>query len=141
MMNDLFAPFYDNDLFFDWNIYQTLLECVFDNLDYGKLGFLLILTPLILLVLFYKAWEPMRKQRLMYLVVILIILIINYSATTGILNINECILNIRGGNPPVNIDYFIFQMSMISVIYSVISSLIFSFIIKRFSTHNSHNPF
>ncbi len=69
--------------------------------------------------------------------------IIGYSATTGIIYNNECILDELAAYDGSQVDpeYFIFQISMITVLYSLIVSLIFTLIIKRFSTHNSHNPF
>jgi len=140
-VNDLLAPAYE--YFFNWDNYETLLSCAYDNNDYGKFGWLLLLTPMLLLILFYKVWEPMRRQRLMWLIILIIISIIGYAATTGILYNNECILDELGsytGNQ-VNPEYFIFQMSMITVLYSFIMSIIYTLIIKRFSKHNSHNPF
>ena len=140
-VNDLLAPMYE--YFFNWDNYEILLTCLWDNNDYGKFGWLLLLVPLLLLVLFYKVWEPMRKQRLMWLITIIIISIVSYAATTGILFNNECILDELAAynGDQVNPEYFIFQISMITVFYSVIISFIYTLLIKRFSTHNSHNPF
>ena len=140
-INDLLAPMYE--YFFNWNNYQILLTCLYDNNDYGKFGWLLLIMPLLLLVLFYKVWEPLRRQRLMWLIIIIITAIIGYAATTGIIYNNECILNELAAYDGSQVDpeYFVFQISMITVLYSLIVSLIFTIIIKRFSTHNSHNPF
>lgn len=140
-INDLLAPMYE--YFFNWNNYQILLTCLYDNNDYGKFGWLLLIMPLLLLVLFYKVWEPLRRQRLMWLIIIIITAIIGYAATTGIIYNNECILNELAAYDGSQVDpeYFVFQISMINVLYSLIVSLIFTIIIKRFSTHNSHNPF
>lgn len=140
-INDLLAPMYE--YFFNWNNYQILLTCLYDNNDYRKFGWLLLIMPLLLLVLFYKVWEPLRRQRLMWLIIIIITAIIGYAATTGIIYNNECILNELAAYDGSQVDpeYFVFQISMITVLYSLIVSLIFTIIIKRFSTHNSHNPF
>jgi hypothetical protein len=141
-VNDLLAPMYE--YFFNWDNYEILLDCVYNNNDYGKFGWLLLLVPLLILGIFYKVWEPMRKQRLMWLITIIIISIINYASATGILYGNECVLTEIGAYIPENQvkpEYFIFQISMITVLYSVIASLIYTLIVKRFSKHNSHNPF
>ncbi len=144
-MNDLFTPLFDNALFFDWMTYQDLLACVYNNFLYTKLGLILVLVPLILLIFFYKVWDPIRKQRFMWFICIIIILIIGYFSTREILYSNTCILNLLGSYQPGDNNPdpkgFIFQMSMITSLYSLISSLIFTLIIKSFSTHNSHNPF
>ena len=141
-MNDLLALFYEP--FFDYNSYQDLLNLVFDNADYGKLGFILILIPLVVLAVFYKLWDPIRNQLLMLGLSILLVLIIAYSATSGILYSNGGILqaigNYTGDDGQIDPDYFVFQMSMISLLYGVIISLAYSFGLKLISTNNSHNP-
>ena len=138
-MNNLFAPMYE--WWFNWDEYQVLLTCLFDNNDYGKFGWLLLIVPLLLLALFYKAWEPMRRQRLMWLITTIIISLIGYMATTGIVFNNVCILDELNGLDSKLAETFIFQISLISALYFLLASLIYTFIVKRFSTNNSHNPF
>ena len=139
MMNDLFAPLYEP--WFNWDVYQVLLTCLYDNNDYGKFGWLLLIVPLLLLALFYKVWDPMRRQRLMWLITIIIISLIGYMATTGIVFNNVCILDELNGLDSKLAETFIFQISLISALYFLLASLIYTFIVKRFSTNNSHNPF
>lgn len=138
-MNDLFAPLYE--WWFNWDDYQVLLTCLYDNNDYGKFGWLLLIVPLLLLALFYKAWEPMRRQRLMWLITTIIISLIGYMATTGIVFNNVCILDELNGLDSKLAETFIFQISLISALYFLLASLLYTLIVKRFSTHNSHNPF
>jgi hypothetical protein len=138
-MNNLFAPMYE--WWFNWNEYQVLLTCLFDNNDYGKFGWLLLIVPLLLLALFYKAWEPMRRQRLMWLITTIIISLIGYMATTGIVFDNDCILDELNGLDSKLAETFIVQISLISALYFLLASLLYTLIVKRFSTHNSHNPF
>tara|TARA_B110000259_G_scaffold153942_1_gene174412 strand:+ start:100 stop:519 length:420 start_codon:yes stop_codon:yes gene_type:complete len=139
MMNDLFAPLYE--WWFNWDVYQVLLTCLYDNNDYGKFGWLLLIVPLLLLALFYKVWDPMRRQRLMWLITTIIISLIGYMATTGIVFNNVCILDELNGLDSKLAETFIFQISLISALYFLLASLIYTFIVKRFSTNNSHNPF
>ena len=138
-MNNLFAPMYE--WWFNWNEYQVLLTCLFDNNDYGKFGWLLLIVPLLLLALFYKAWEPMRRQRLMWLITTIIISLIGYMTTTGIVFNNVCILDELNGLDSKLAETFIVQISLISALYFLLASLLYTLIVKRFSTHNSHNPF
>ena len=139
MMNDLFAPLYEP--WFNWDVYQVLLTCLYDNNDYGKFGWLLLIVPLLLLALFYKVWDPMRRQRLMWLITTIIISLIGYMTTTGIVFNNVCILDELNGLDSKLAETFIFQISLISALYFLLASLIYTFIVKRFSTNNSHNPF
>ena len=138
-MNNLFAPMYE--WWFNWDEYQVLLTCLFDNNDYGKFGWLLLIVPLLLLALFYKAWEPMRRQRLMWSITTIIISLIGYMTTTGIVFNNVCILNELNGLDSKLAETFIVQISLISALYFLLASLLYTLIVKRFSTHNSHNPF
>ena len=138
-MNNLFAPMYE--WWFNWDEYQVLLTCLFDNNDYGKFGWLLLIVPLLLLALFYKAWEPMRRQRLMWLITTIIISLIGYMTTTGIVFNNVCILDELNGLDSKLAETFIVQISLISALYFLLASLLYTLIVKRFSTHNSHNPF
>ena len=138
-MNDLFAPMYE--WWFEYEVYEILLDCLYDNNDYGKFGWLLLIVPLLLLALFYKAWEPMRRQRLKWSITIILISLIGYMTTTGIVFKNVCILDELNGQDPKLAETFIVQISLISALYFLLASLIYTFIVKRFSTHNSHNPF
>jgi len=141
-MNNLLAPIYE--FFFSWETHQDLLNFVFENLDYSKMAWVLLLTPPILLGIFYKAWEPMRNQRLMWFITVLLITIIAYGSTTVILYYNNDILQYIGnytGEEGPDADFFIFQMSMISALLAFILSFLESLIIRKISTNNSHNPF
>jgi hypothetical protein len=140
-INDLLAGFYED--FFNWDNYEILLTSLYDNNDYGKFGWLLLIVPLIMMLLFYKVWEPMRKQRLMWLITIITIAIVNYAVTTGIIYANVDVLNeidIFDGSQ-VDPEFFVFEISMINALYTLLISLFYSIILKRFSTQNSHNPF
>ena len=143
-MNNLLATIYES--FFDYISYQDLLYAVYDQMDYVKFGWILLLIPGVLLFLFYKIWDPVtRPQRFKYFLVLFLIFIIIYSSVSGILYSNSEILKLLGnytGEPgQVSPDWFILQMGIISILFSAIMSIIYSLIIKRFSINNSHNPF
>jgi len=141
-MNNLLAPIYE--FFFSWDTHEDLLTFVYENLDYNKMAWVLLLIPPFLLIIFYKFWEPMRNQRLMWFITVLIIMVIAYAATTGILYYNDKILEYIGnftGEEGPDADFFIFQMSLISVLIAFILAFLESMLIKKISTNNSHNPF
>jgi len=138
-MNDLFAPFYE--FWLNYEVYEVLYTCLYDNNDYGKFGWLLLMVPLLLLALFYRAWDPMRRQRIMWSITIIIISLIGYMTTTGIIWYNVCILDELNGIDSKLAETFIVQISLISALYFLLVSLIYTFIVKRFSINNSHNPF
>jgi len=138
-MNDLFAPFYE--FWLNYEVYEVLYTCLYDNNDHGKFGWLLLMVPLLLLALFYRAWDPMRRQRIMWSITISIISLIGYMTTTGIIWYNVCILDELNGIDSKLAETFIVQISLISALYFLLVSLIYTFIVKRFSINNSHNPF
>ena len=143
-MNEIVAILYE--YLFNWNVYQELLGMVFNNLDYGKIGWLLIIVPIVLLTVFYKLWDPVNLSKLKWFIVIAIITLIAYGSTSAILYNNSEIIeylgNYTGENGEPYADYFIFQMSIISMVYALIISFISSLAFFRLlSSNNSHNPF
>lgn len=143
-MNNFIAVLYDS--LFNYDIYQTLLDMVFDNLDYGKLGWMLILVSAISLTMFYKIWDPVKGAKLKWYLSLILIIVLCYAITSGILYNNpellEYIGNYTGENGEVDADYFILQMSIISMVYALIISVVSSMAFFRLlSTNNRHNPF
>ena len=142
-MNDLLAPLYE--MFFDWDTYQELLNIVFNNSDYGKLGIILLVAPAILLGIFYKVWDPINKQVLLYISTLIIASIALYISTSGILYSNyemiEYIGNFTGEDGQTDANFFIIQMSIVSVLFSVILSVLYTMVFKKLSVNNTQNPF
>lgn len=134
------APLYE--YFFDWNTYQDLLNAVFNNFDYSKIGWSILVVNLITLTVFYKLWDPISSSKLKWLVSLIIISILSYVATSSILYNNVVIIQHLGNGQSPDGDYFIFQMSMISFMYSLITAFILSMIpFRQLSTNNCKNPF
>lgn len=134
------APGYE--YFFDWNTYQDLLNAVFINFDYSKIGWSILVVSLITLTVFYKLWDPISSSKLKWLVSLLGIGILSFVATSSILYNNVEIIQHLGNGQSPDGDYFIFQMSMISFVYSVIIAFVLSIIpFRQLSTNNSKNPF
>jgi hypothetical protein len=143
-MNEIIALLYEP--FFNWDTYQELLSAVFNNLDYGKIGWLILIIPIIILIIFYKFWDPISSTKLKWWLMILSISILGYISASTILCSNPEMIqylgNYTGENGQLDAVYFIFQMSMITAVYSLIITLMLSIVPFRFiSTNNSKNPF
>lgn len=142
-MNELFATFYET--FFDWDTYQQLLTYVFLNNDYSKLGLIILGISIIIPIVFHKAWDPVGGAKFKYWAVVILTGVVGYIASSVLLynnfNIMEYISNYSGENGLPSADYFIFQMSLITVLFVVVLFVVISVFSKRFSTNNSKNPF
>ncbi len=143
-MNVIIAPLYE--FFMNYDTYETLLNAVFNNLDYGKIGWLIILIPAIILTVFYKLWDPVSASKLKWWLTILCIVILSYVGASTILYNNPEIIeylgNYTGANGEPDADYFIVQMSMITLSYSLIVAFILSIVpFRLISTNNRNNPF
>lgn len=143
-MNEIIATLYDR--LFDWDTYQELSGMVFNNQDYGKLGWILILVPILTLTFFYKFWDPVSNSKLKWFLSLLFVMIISYVASSIILYNNfeiiQFIGNYTGEDGQPSADYFIFQMSVISLVYTLTISFVLSIIpFRLLSTNNRYNPF
>jgi len=140
--NNLFAPLYE--AFFDYSTNNDLLDCVFNNYDYAKIGGVLILTPILLLFIFYKIWDPIKNPKLKWILTILIIGLFSSIIThTILIELNNClrmkIVSSDGGANPFN---FSLSMSIISFFYGLIIALVLSIVpFRLISTNNRYNPF
>ena len=143
-MNEIFATLYET--FFDWDTYQQLLTFVYNNNDYSKLGWLSLVLAIVIPLLFYKIWDPVSKSKLKYWLTIILNSALGYGVSSIILYNNfeiiQYISNYTGDVGQPDADYFIVQMSLITLVLVAILSISFSVLIfKRFSTNNSKNPF
>lgn len=150
-MKNILQPLYE--LFYDienGTPYLNLLNAVYGentNGEYDKIGWiLLILVPILLLLTFYKLWEPMRKQRLMWVFTISVISLIAYLITYHVFlfknqDILIAIRNYNGDPGQVDPIPFVRHISLITTLFAFLLSILYSMIIKRFSINNSHNPF
>jgi hypothetical protein len=143
-MNEIIASLYEP--FFNWGTYQELLNAVFNNLDYGKIGWLILIIPIIILIVFYKFWDPVSSSKLKWWLTILIISIFSYISASSILYSNPEMIqylgNYTGENGQPDANYFIIQMSGITLVYTVIIAFVLSIVpFRLISTNNSKNPF
>jgi hypothetical protein len=143
-MNEILAPFYE--FFFNWDTYQDLLSLVFNNLDFGKIGWLIIIIPVVILFVFYKFWDPVSSSKLKWGLTMLSISILSYISASTILYSNTEMIqylgNYTGESGQPNADYFIIQMSGITLVYSIIIAFVLSIIpFRLISTNNRNNPF
>jgi len=143
-MNEIIVKLYEE--FFDWSTYQGLLNMVFNNHDYGKIGWLILIIPIIILIIFYKFWDPVSSSKLKWWLTILSISILGYISASTVLYNNTKIIqylgNYTGGNGQPDADYFIIQMSLMTLVYSLIIAFILSIIpFRLISSNNRNNPF
>jgi succinate dehydrogenase hydrophobic anchor subunit len=142
-LNELFALLYEP--FFDYSINNDLLDCVFNNFDYAKIGGILIITPLLFLLVFYKIWDPIKNPKLKWILTIIIIALISAILThTILIKFNNCLRIIIGGYSGSGADPFNFVLitSLISFFYGLIIAFLLSIIpFRLISTNNRYNPF
>lgn len=142
ILNNTFAPLFEP--FFDYDTNNQLLDCVFDNSDYAKIGTTMLLVSIVFLTFFYKIWDPIKNPKLKLGGTILIIGLVSFTSTYFILGMNNCIKIAIGDSTGIGVDPFNFmlQLSLISVLYGIIISCILSiFPFRHISTNNSKNPF
>jgi hypothetical protein len=143
-MNEIIVNLYED--YFHWNTYQGLLNMVFNNHDYGKIGWLILIIPIIILIIFYKFWDPVSSSKLKWGLTMLSISILSYISASTILYSNTEMIqylgNYTGESGQPNADYFITQMSGITAVYSIIIAFVLSIIpFRLISTNNRNNPF
>ncbi|TXD53114.1 MULTISPECIES: hypothetical protein [unclassified Polaribacter] len=142
-LNNIFAPLYE--AFFDYQTNNELLQCIFNNFDYAKMVGVLLITPVLLLLGFYKIWDPIKNPKLKWILTIIISALISAILTQKILiELNVCLRMKIGGFTGDGVDPFNFalSMSMISFFYALIISIILSIIpFRLISTNNRYNPF
>ncbi|PNW28033.1 hypothetical protein [Formosa algae] len=142
-MNDFIAGLYDP--WFNYELYKPLLDGVYNGYDFQKIGISLIVISIIGLFLFYKPWDPIQKPRFKWFTTLVIIGIITAITIYSIIINNGEILqllgNYSGDIGEANPQYFIFQMSIITILYSLVVSFILSIPVKFISVSNKNNPF
>ncbi|GAA3777940.1 hypothetical protein GCM10022271_07730 [Corallibacter vietnamensis] len=142
-MNDFIASLYDP--WFNYELYKDLQDSVFNAFDFQKLGWSLIIVSIILLLVFYKLWDPVKKPRFKWIITLLFAGIFMFAICYALLFNNIELLQYLGnytgdvGEP--NPQYFILQMAVISFVYGVALAGLLSIPIKYISVGNKHNPF
>ena len=137
-MNGFFANLYE------YIQYNTVYSgAVFSNGEYQWLGLVDILSPIVLLLIFYRFWDPLPTRRFLWFLVILTSLLISFSftyywLTTGSMNLFILNNQISAGITPKN---FVLNLGLISIGFTLIIGLISSFLLKYLSINNSNNPF
>lgn len=142
-MNDFIASLYDP--WFNYELYKDLQDSVYNAFDFQKLGISLIITSLLLLFVFYKFWDPVKKPRIKWIITLVLVgvfmSVICYALLFNNSELLQSMGSYSGGVGEPDPQYFILQMAVISFLYGVILSCILSIPIKYFSVGNKHNPF
>jgi hypothetical protein len=124
-----------------------LIECINEAPYYNILTWILLITPITLLVIFYKVWEPLTKQLLKWMLTGILIGIIMFITTRYFfIEENPCMIELLDNYDDIiagllNPNTFVYYVSFLISGISLILTFLYSFVIKRFSTQNSHNPF
>lgn len=141
-LNNIFVHLYEK--LFNYDTYNNLLNCVFNNKDYGKMGFVIIIISIILLTVFYKFWDPINNPKLKLALTCLVIGLFSFLGTHSIFEMNNClkdiIINYSGVGPdPYD---FMFQIDLLSALYGVVISFVLAILpFRLISTNNRYNPF
>lgn len=142
-MNEFVASLYDP--WFNYALYKNLQDSVYNFYDFQKLGISLIIVSMILLIIFYKFWDPVKQPRLKWSFTLILAGVCMFAISYAILFNNSELLqymgNFSGSVGEPDPQYFILQMSAISFLYGVILSGLLSILVKYISISNKNNPF
>lgn len=143
-MNDLLAGLYES--WFDYATYQDLFRSVFKEQSFGFIGWAVIVLSILLLIIFYKFWDPVQGQRKKWFLVLLVNSLLIFGASYLILYNNQGLIEAMGNYSEgmVNPHYFVFQISSISALYGLVIAFICCILplpVKFLSNDNKHNPF
>ena len=78
-MNDILTGLYES--WFDYELYQGLIESVYRANDFGFIGWITIGVTLFCLFVFYKFWDPVQGQRRKWITTLLINSILIFGIT------------------------------------------------------------
>lgn len=144
-MNDLLAGLYES--WFDYTTYQDLFRSVFREQGFGFIGWVIIVASVLLLVVFYKFWDPVQGQRKKWFLTLITNSLLVFGASYLILYNNQGLIEAMGNysnGDGINPHYFVFQISAISALYAFIVAILLCLTplpVKIFSNDNSKNPF
>lgn len=142
-MNEFIASLYDP--WFNYELYKDLQDSIYNAFDFQKLGLSLIVVSIILLIVFYKFWDPVKKPRLKYIITLVLVGVFMFVICYMLLFNNSELLqymgNYTGDNGEPDPQYFILQMAFISFVYGVVLSGLLSIVVKYISVSNKRNPF
>lgn len=144
-MNELLSGLYES--WFDYETYQDLFRNVFKEQGFGFIGWAIIALSILLLVLFYKFWDPVEGQLKKWIIVLLINSLLIFGASYLILYNNQGLIEAMGNYSDgigVNPHYFVFQISSISALYGLFTAFVCCILplpVKFLSNNNKHNPF
>lgn len=143
LLNGFFSKWF-YEPWFDFSTNNVLLACVESNNDYVKIMGSVFIISILILLLFYKIYDPVSKSKLKWLITFFIIPFLCYNACDQILWANSCILiemgNFNGNG--VDPNSFVRQINFITMFYSITISIILSLLVfRKISSNNKNNPF
>lgn len=135
-MNDLIALMYD---FIALNPDYT--DTLFESTEYSTIGIILFSIPLLTVVIFYYGIDrvlPLGKKRHFFLLLLFNIILIVGLIWTRLQDTLSSYIQASDQYEDINI--FISDFLMLSVVYITILTLIYTLFIKNWSLNNRHNP-
>jgi len=134
-MNDLFAMIYE------WLYYEPeFSSLMYTNGLYGLLGIFTILIPLIIVVLYYLTMNHPRLNRKKHWAIALVFnALLSFFTSFTLVTFLIASLNMEDSDTSYVIQSI--EFSLVSILYAVILFVIFSLLIKPFSTNCSKTPF
>ena len=132
------------ELVFSSNSQFQFLSCINGGAYYNTLTWILLITPIVLLIVFYRGWDPLTKQLSKWIITGIVIALITFISTRIIfIEANPCMIaemdqyDGSGLNP----NFFVYSVSTLIAGISLVLTFLYSLVIKRISINNSHNPF
>ena len=133
-MNSFFAMLYD------WFIYHDLFSIeLFDLGSYFHLGLIILSVSVLIMAIFYYAWNPTYGRWYHWLLMIVVSALI--AAGISYAYLTETLIAYTSNSQYPDTESFILNMALVTALYTFLCSAISSFIIRIGSSKNKANPF
>lgn len=132
-MNKLYAPLFEFGDFYTDPFSNVLYEG-----GYTYLGLSFILIPLIIMAIFYYVWNPIFGRWYHWLLMIGLAFLLTLGAAYGI--VSGELVEYYGDPDYSTVDYYTWNIIFLTAGYSILTAIIWSFIIRFRSSNNRTNP-
>lgn len=133
-MSEMFAPLFEfGDLY--TAPYSQLL---FSGVGYTLLGLSFILIPLVVMFLFYYAWNPVFGRWYHWLTMVAVAFLITLGTAYGVISAE--LVRFYGDTEFSDVESFTWIISFLTGGYAIVLAVFWSFVIRFKSTNNSNNP-
>ena len=135
-MKDLIAPVIENV----FNLYQPEYSgTLYNGIGYTLISWIVWLTPLVLLFIFYYLWDPILGKVWQWLIIVGVsFLVIGFAVNAAVSE--ELAIYLVDQETYPDAGSFVFKISAYSAIVGLVVAMIWTAIIKWRSTNNKLNP-